>query len=759
MAALGLLLLALAVSSASAQDLVRLRVVGAQTVQPAQVVAWSGLTVGSPVSRDSVAEAVRKIFATGKFADVFVYEVESPSGVELILNVTENPRVADIRFVGLKKIKQKVLEEKLGIRVGDFVSPAKVQRSTETMRDHYRSEGYYNATVTIDTAQLSAGGRQTLVYEVVEGKKVKVQKIVFHGNQELSADKLRGGFQTKEDGFLSSGTFKAPEFDLDLERVVTTYRDEGFLDAEVQRHEMEFLEEDNKIRLHIHVTEGQRYQVGSVTWSGNTVIGDERISRVMALETGEVFRENLFKATFDELNSLYWEEGYIYITVSPRRNIEGNVVDLQFDFQEGTPAHVRQIQIAGNTKTHENVIRREMRLRPGDLFKNGRLRDSQRDIFQLGFFNDVKVDFRQAPDPNDIDLQLEVEERQTGQFTMGVGFSQQTQASGFFNIGENNLFGRGQSLQFAWQFGRRRNFLDVSFTEPWFLGTPTLIGVDVFNRFSNRINDFYDNRTKGFAVRLGRPIPNTRFSSASIRYSLTRTTLSNFDPFYVSTLDNLERELGAEGVGFQRLDQTDWPQTTSGVTVSLTRNSTDSPFFPTGGSRSSLRYTINGGLLGGDLDYQRMLGEYDVYQPLPLRFAFHTGAAVGYLGSFGGSSDVPDYERFRLGGNRFFNLRGYEDLQVVPEGNPGFIGGRFYTTLTTELLFPVSRAIQLLAFVDQGDSWNSFSEADLTNLRTGAGFGVRLEVPLVGRIGLDYGYGFDKANPGWEAHFNFGTIF
>ena len=528
-AVLGLVLLAttLAASAqtANAQDLVRLRVVGAQTVQPAQVVAWSGLKVGTPVSRDAVAEAIRKIFATGKFADVFVYEVVTTSGIEVILNVTENPRVADIRFEGLKKIKQKDLEEKLGIRVGDFVSPAAVQRSTETMRDHYRSEGYYNATVTADTDQLAAGGRQTLVYRVQEGEKVKVEEIVFHGNEMLSDSDLRDGFKTKTDGFLRSGTFKAPEFELDLEKVVTTYRDEGFLDAEVLRHDMEFLEEKNKIRLNIHVTEGPRYEVGDISWSGNTVIGDERISRVVALKTGEVFRENLFKATFEELNSLYWEEGYIYITVSPRRNITGTVVDVHFDFQEGTPAHVRQIQIAGNTKTHENVIRREMRLRPGDLFKNGRLRDSQRDIFQLGFFNDVRVDFRQAPDPDDIDLQLEVEERQTGQFTMGVGFSQQTQASGFFNIGENNLFGRGQSLQFAWQFGRRRNFLDISFTEPWFLGTPTLIGVDIFNRFSNRINDFYDNRTKGFAVRLGRPIPNTRFSSASIRYALTQTTL------------------------------------------------------------------------------------------------------------------------------------------------------------------------------------------------------------------------------------------
>jgi outer membrane protein insertion porin family len=275
------------------------------------------------------------------------------------------------------------------------------------------------------------------------------------------------------------------------------------------------------------------------------------------------------------------------------------------------------------------------------------------------------------------------------------------------------------------------------------------------------VQDFYDTRTTGFAVRLGRPIPGTRFTRATLRYKYNRTTLSNFDPSYVAALDRLEREFGNPNLN--RLDETDWPQVETGITATVTRNSSDNPFFPSRGSRASLRTEINGGLFGGDLDILRVDVDYDWYQAMPWKLVFHVGTAAAHVTGYGKTDRIPDYLRFRLGGNRFYKLRGYEDLLVVPRGNPSFVGGRFYTTFTAEMAYKISNAIQVLAFVDQGDTWNDFQSADLTKLRTGAGFGVRLEVPLVGRVGLDYGYGFDKQDlgrsPGWELHFNFGNFF
>ena len=749
-------------AAAQSRILRRISVVGAQTVQPQQVIAWSQLAVDQPLTRDGVAEAIRRIFVTGKFADVFVYESPRADGIELILNVTEFPRLSDVRWEGLDKLKREDLEQGMDLRVGDHLSPARVRRGLDGVRAKYKAEGYYNATVDTDFEGYVPGQAQVLTIRVVEGKKVSVRKLSIVGNVKLSSEDLRKGFKTKEDGWLTSGTFKLPEFQTDLQTLVTNFRENGYLDAVVSSHELNFVEHENKLDIVIHVEEGKQYRFGNITWTGNTVHGDEAVTRLIRVKGGDVWRESEFQELSRSLHNLYWEDGYIYIVVTPNRVVRGEYVDLEFAFDEGRPARVRRVEIVGNSKTHENVIRRELQLLPGDLFSNTQLQDSQRRVFQLGFFNDVGIDYKPAGETGeDIDLSFNVEEKQTGNFTMGVGFSQQTNASGFFNIGENNLFGRGQSLQFAWQFGSRRSFLDLSYTEPWFLGTPTLVGADLFNRYSNQVNDFYDNRQKGFALRAGRPIPGTRFSRFTLRYSLIQTTLSNFDPLYVQILDDQEAQFGASEVPYQRLDDVDWPQTTSAVTLTLSRNSTDNPFFPTGGSRSTARYEFNGGPLGGDLDYQKMNLEHDLYRPLPLKLAFHLNASTGLLWQFGSTSQVPDYERFRLGGNRYNPLRGYEDLSIVPHANADvpFIGGTFYTVFTTELLYPVARMVHLLGFVDHGDTWNRFSESDLTDLRTGAGFGVRLEVPLVGRIGFDFGYGFDKPDPGWETHFNFGSVF
>ncbi len=761
----GLLLLAAVATAQGPATLQRIQVVGVQTVRPGQVLAWSGLEVDQPVSGETVAQAIRALYATGKFRDVFVYEVRRPGGIELVLNLSEYPRLAEIRFEGNDKLGRDKLLEDLDLHVGEFLSPARMRRAKDAIVAKYRAEGYTNATVEVPESTLQGMGSQPLVFRITEGEKVRVRRIVFSGNAALSEDDLRGVMKTKTDGFLSSGTFKAPEFEEDLERIVGRYKDEGYLDAAVVAHEMIPLPDDeNHVELRIQVEEGPQYRVGEIHFQGNEVFDEARLRSLVVLRPGEVFRDKDYQESLRNLQSVYWDAGYIYSVVAPQRNIRvDNAIDLSFAFREGEQARVRQVIVEGNTKTREEVIRREIRILPGDLFANRELRDSQGDIFRLGFFEDVRVDFRETPKPDQIDLVFDVDEKQTGQFTMGIGFSQQTQASGFFNIGENNLFGRGQSLQFAWQFGRRRNFLDISFTEPWFMGTPTLIGVDIYNRFSNRVNDFYDTRVKGFAVRLGRPVPGTRYTRASLRYAYNQTTLRNFDTFYIDTLDRLERELGAGGVEFQRLDKVDWPQTESGVTLSLVRNSTDNPFYPTRGSRVSLRHELNGGPFGGDLDYQRVLLDYDWYQALPANLVFHVGASSGHLLAYGDTEQVPDYVRFRMGGNRFFSLRGYGDLSVVPRGNPSFVGGRFYTRFTSELAYRITNSIHVLGFVDQGDTWNAFDEADLTNLRTGAGFGVRLEVPLVGRIGLDYGYGFDRRDlgeePGWEAHFNFGNFF
>ena len=746
--------------AAAAVPITAIDVAGARTVGALQVTSWSELEAGREYSPDLVAAAIRNLFATGKFADVRVYRQDEPAGVRLTINLQEFPRIRQVEFRGNKKVKEEDLRAAYPPAVGQFANPAVLTRELEPLRALYQEKGYYSMAAHLDSSTVDAGNLETVVVTIDEGGKIKARRIEFEGNAVFSDEQLRKQMKQSTGGFLKSATFKKQQFEEDKARIVAWYQDHGYLDATVDADELEFVEDREKVDLTLRVTEGPLYSVGDVNWEGNVVYDDIAVARLISLEKGQIFRENEYQETLQALHSLYWDSGYIYITIEPQRHIREQVVGLTFRFQEGSPARVRNVQVVDNLKTHDAVVLREMQVFPGDVFSNSLVGLSQRDIFQLGFFEDVQVDFAPADTEGDIDLVMKVKEKQTGQFSFGMAYSAQTSATGFIQVQETNFRGRGQNLGVAWQFGSRQRYVDLNFTEPWFRGTPTLVGVDLFDRYQYNFDDFYESRVKGLALRLGRRIPGTRYSRVGLRYELSETRLSNFSSAYVNYLDVLEDQIGADDIPYERLDEVDWPRTKSSVTLSLSRNSTDNPFFPTQGSKTTYSAELSGGALGGEIDYHKHELKQSYFQKLPGGFALNLRTSLGLIVGLNTADGVPDYEKFRLGGNRIYPLRGYRDLEVVPRGNPGFIGGRFYTIMNAEILYPLTRAVQLLGFVDQGDTWNSFTEADFTNLRKGAGFGVRVEVPMMGTIGFDYGYGFDRAGgAGWEPHFNFGTFF
>ncbi len=746
--------------AAAAAPITAIEVVGARTVGARQVASWSELEEGREYSADLVAAAIRNLFATGKFADVRVYRQVEAAGVRLTINLQEFPRIRQVVFRGNDKVKEEDLRTAYPPAVGQFANPAVLTRELEPLRVLYQEKGYYSMTAHLDSSTVDAGNLETVVVTIDEGGKIKARRIEFEGNAVFTDEQLRKQMKQSTGGFLKSATFKKQQFEEDKARIVAWYQDHGYLDATVDADELAFVEDREKVDLTLRVTEGPLYSVGDVNWEGNVVYDDIAVARLITLEKGQIFRESEYQETLQALHSLYWDSGYIYITIEPERHIREQVVGLTFRFQEGSPARVRNVQVVDNLKTHDAVVLREMQLFPGDVFSNSLVGLSQRDIFQLGFFEDVQVDFAPADTEGDIDLLMKVKEKQTGQFSFGMAYSAQTSATGFIQVQETNFRGRGQNLGVAWQFGSRQRYVDLNFTEPWFRGTPTLVGVDLFDRYQYNFDDFYESRVKGLALRLGRRIPGTRYSRVGLRYELSETRLSNFSSAYVNYLDVLEDQIGADGIPYERLDEVDWPRTKSSVTLSLSRNSTDNPFFPTQGSKTTYSAELSGGLLGGEIDYHKHELKQSYFQKLPGGFALNLRTSLGLIVGLNTADGVPDYEKFRLGGNRIYPLRGYRDLEVVPRGNPGFIGGRFYTIMNAEILYPLTKAVQLLGFVDQGDTWNSFTEADFTNLRKGAGFGVRVEVPMMGTIGFDYGYGFDRAGgAGWEPHFNFGTFF
>lgn len=772
----------LAAVAARAQDpqpqtIVAIEVTGALTVGTGQVVAWSGLATGKPLTADLVADGIRNLFQTKKFSHVYIYAQETEGGTKLIVNLEEFPRLRAILYTGNDQIKEADLREAFPVQVGQFANPAVIRRDLQPLRDLYFEKGYFNVAIDADSAVVDANNLQDLVIRIDEGKKVKVKSIAFVGNVNLESGKLRGAMKQGTTGFLRGGTFKRQQFEEDRDRIVTYCRNQGYLDAAITETELNFrtrevsstdadgravvsrVDNREELDLVIHIQEGAQYFVGDINWEGNTVFDDLAIADQIYLQKGKVFKEDEYLSTLDNLQQVYADRGYIYITVEPQRDIVEHAVNIDFRFLEGQPAKLHDIQVSGNTKTYDNVILREMRTFPGDTFSNTRIQATVRDIFQTGFFEDIQPDIQPVAG-GDVDMILKVKEKQTGQFMFGMAYSAETSASGFIQVAETNFRGKGQNIGVTWQFGSRQRYVDLSFTEPWFRGTPTTVGADLFDRYQYNYDDFYESRIRGFSLRLGRRIPGTRYSRVGLRYELSETRLSNFSASYVKYLDDLEQSLGTSDLPWQRLDKIDWPQTKSSLRLSLNRNSTDSPFFPTMGSKTSYSVEVAGGALGGEIEFQEHELSHSYYQKLPGGLALHLRGFFGLIHGLSSADKIPDWERYRLGGNRRLPLRGYKDLEVVPRGNPSFIGGRYFTIFNTEILYPLTNAIQLLTFLDMGDVWNSFSEADLADLRKGAGFGLRVEVPMMGTIGFDYGYGFDRVGgPRWEPHFTVGNFF
>ncbi|MGH7681214.1 MAG: BamA/OMP85 family outer membrane protein, partial [Candidatus Eiseniibacteriota bacterium] len=391
-------------------------------------------------------------------------------------------------------------------------------------------------------------------------------------------------------------------------------------------------------------------------------------------------------------------------------------------------------------------------VRPGDVFRRSSLIRTQRDIFALGFFQDVTVDYEPTGDSSDINLTLKVQEKQTGTASAGAGFASSTGLTGFIELGHNNLFGNGQSVNIHLERGGKRSSYEIGFTDPWFRDTPLTLGFSLFN--TSRELDVYERKDAGGGIRVGRPIPWPDYTRGLVSYDLRNVTLSNF-----------VAPLPGESSNLTELRNTNWPRLVSSVTLTFTRGSTDNPFYATRGSRATWTNTFAGGVLGGVESFYK--GTFDIknYSRLQGPFVLMLRGRTGVLGG----TSTPDYERFRLGGTTVDYLRGYPDYYVVPRENitrdpiTGIVierypGGRKMLIVGAELQFPIADPLHGLFFYDAGNTWNSTREIDLGDLRRSVGFGVRFEVPALGRIGLDLGYGLDREEgAGWKTHFQLGN--
>ena len=770
--------LALFVPAAAAQDstkspappVVSLRIEGRGRVDSTRVTRAFDVKPGRPFDTRAVREGLLRLWSTGLFDDLEVFGATSDSGVALVLRVAERPRVARISFTGNSKRSEEDLLPHVGFRAGDSWRPGLLVTGRDSVLTEYRKEGYRDAAVTATADSTGAG--MWVQFAIVEAGKAQVTGVAFEGNAAFPDDKLKGELKSKTKGFpFKSGTVKDEALAEDLANLKAFYRANGYKDAEVERLPFAANPKGKGVILGYRVSEGPYYRMGAVVWSGNAAVKTPALAALPQPRPGGPYDGTRIRQAVEGAYATYAEEGFLYLNIDPVETVrDSNVVDVTFQLVENPPSLVHQVRITGNTYTKENVIRRELDLHEGDLFRRSRLQNTQQNVFRLGYFEDVGVDFAPA-ESTDVDIVLRIKEKQTGTASAGAGYSSDGGLSGFVNLGHNNLMGNGQAVNIQLERGSTRKAINLSFTDPWFHNTPlTLGGSAYYNDREIGSNDVvqYNEKRRGFSVQLGRPVPGVRYTRALARYRLEGTDISIGDNDEAAASPAL-RALATEG-----------EQITSGIELSLTRNSANHPFYPSRGQKGTASMELAGGLLGGDYDFNkvRIDTRWFAHSPVP-GWASMFRLRGGVLASLGQGGKVPLYERFRLGGVTFDGLRGYDDYSIVPQENLSFPrfdagssvsltnftraatpypGGRVFSILTVEQQFPIVHPVHALLFAEAGNSWNRMGDVRPFDVYKSAGFGVRVEVPILGNVGFDYAYGFDRAKPGWKGHFLFGAM-
>ena len=712
---------------------------GNRRIQAPAILNRVGTKIGDPLSPAALRDDVRSIFGLGFFDDVQVRTEEFEGGVRVIFAVVERPLLREVGFEGNSELTNDELREKAAIRVGVLYNPVEVQKAEEAIRQKYEDEGYFGVQITPRTERTPEGDLR-VVFRIEEGPKLYIDRIVIEGNKALTAGQIKDAMSTKERLYwiFPFSTVQRKIFDDDVDRILQVYADHGFIQARVESTEIVPDLARKKVTLRVRVVEGPQFRTGTITITGNELLTTEEVRKLVKLQEGEVFNRGALRNSVRALVDRYSELGRARAEIEPRtQNDLANLkVDVLIPIVEGGPVYVERINISGNTKSSEKVLRRELRVAEGELFTFQKLVRSRQRLFNLGFFDEVNVNTEQGTTPDKIVINIEVKERATGVFSIGAGYSSLDSLFATLDVSQRNLFGRGQEVFLRFRIGSQSRLGLVGFTEPYLFDIPLRAGFDIYDR-EREYDDFTEERLGG-DIRASYPL--AEYLTLSGLYRLENVDITDVSP-----------------TASQDLKSQEGTSLNSVVEFSLVRDSRDNIFEPSSGSRNSLEFMFAG--LGGDTQFYKVIAESAWFVPLPVfNLVWAVRGLFGMAEGWGGQ-EVPIFERFFLGGAT--TLRGQRTRSVAPKDRQGeVIGGDKELLFNTELLIPVVARFRLALFFDAGNAYGFGTDFDPTDLRYSAGVGVRFFSPL-GPMRLDLGYNLDK-QPGekqFQVNFTVGAPF
>ena len=745
---------------AEGEKLAEIRIQGNNRIESAAILNVIKTHAGDTLENDKTDADIRAIYKLGHFQDVQALKEESDKGTVLIYSVQEKAIVREITFAGNKEITTEKLKEALEFRQNSVFSAKDLAKSVAKIKKMYGDEGYYLAEVQTQTKQRSPSDI-AVILTVTEGDKILIKDIRFDGNKAFSDRKLKGIMETKEKWFMSwltgAGTYKEEVLKNDALVIADQYLNNGYINIKVGEPTAKLNEAKTALDVYIGITEGEQYRIGEIGFKGDLVDPAADLQKKLKSEPGNIFNRSILRTDIGVLTDVYGDKGYAFATINPQTRLDNGkkTVDMTFDIEKGELVSIERINIAGNPKTRDKVIRREMRVTESGLYSATGMKRSKQNLMNLGFFEEANIATAKGSASNKLNVNVDVKEKPTGTFSIGGGYSSLDGFIGQGSVQQANFLGLGLKANLSASLGGKSQTYALGLTDPYFMDTKWTLGGDIYR--SERDYTDYSRRLVGGDIKGGYPIND--FIGTFLMYKYEIKDIYNPSLTY-QTLHDIDIS------GTYPLGTT----TTSSIYSSITRNSTDYRLDPSTGMINSLSAEYAG--LGGDNKYARFIMDNTCFYPLYKKLVFSTKLTLGYIGEVG--QPVPIDEKFYLGG--IYSLRGYKTRTVAPTKNQlvkdGFgnqiieqiyLGGGKEAFGNAELTFPLLSDVGLkgVLFFDYGNSFDDTSTVFDTML-TSYGFGVRWASPI-GPLRLEYGIpinprkDIDSASGRFE--FSIGTMF
>lgn len=707
-----------------------------------------------------VEQDVKAIYRMGFFDDV---QAELSQDGVLTYTVKEKPYIREVKIQGNSQVARDKVETALGVAARTILDRAKVAEGVEKIRKLYNEQGYVNAQVDYSVS-VESNNQAVVVLDIVEGTRLLITRILFEGNRAFSESELKGLMATKEEWLFTfitnRGVLDRDILTNDVAILSNHYYDHGYIDHKID--EPVILRGRDGLEVVIRVDEGQQYRVGKVEIGGDLIQDGQQMLKQVKITTGQIFRGSRLRDDISTLTDMYSNKGYAFAQVEPvtKVNPEEKNVDVALLITRGPPVYFNRILVAGNTKTRDNVVRRELKATEQELYSGTKITQSRNALQRTGYFEDVQMTTKKTDQLDTVDVLVDVKEGPTGTFTVGAGYSS---GDGFvFNttIAEKNLLGRGQGVNGSFSLGSKRQDFVVSFTEPYFRDSQMSLGFDAFN--TKREYTDFDERKVGFGVRTSYPLNDVRFPffggsrSDSLKGSdeiASNPPITLWDYMRGGVSYELTREKisGVDANASSAIKDEEGASLTSAMTPGITYDSRDHFFNPTEGTKSAFSVKLAG--LGGDNRFIKSDATARWHYPLlkdpnwggayVLALGGTLGYGVGLTERSNGKKDLPLFERYFLGGIN--SVRGFAERSLGPKEGGDVVGGEKAAVMNVELMFPIAEPYGLrgVGFFDMGQAFRDSEGFNFGDFRRSVGVGARWMSPF-GPLRVELGFPLNK---------------